>query len=163
MANVKPVPEGFHTVTPHLVVRDAKKAIDFYQKAFGAQVLNPPHLTPDGKVMHASIKIGDSIIMLADEFPEMGGSSAPQSPGNTPLSLHLYVPDVDSTFNRAVSAGAQVKMPVTDMFWGDRYGQVVDPSGHVWSVATHKEEVTPAEMERRGKEMFASMKEKKTA
>jgi len=152
---VKPIPEGMHTVTPHLAIRGAAGAIEFYKKAFGAQERGA-HKTPDGKVMHAELKIGDSIVMLADEF--LGAPlQAPQSLGGTTTVLHLYVEDVDSWFNRAVGAGATVVMPVMDCFWGDRYGQVKDPFGHLWSLATHKEDVEPAELEKRGAAAMAEM------
>ena len=151
----KPIPEGLHTVTPHLAVRDAGKAIEFYKKAFGAQVRGV-HNTPDGKVMHAELKIGDSVLMLADEFH---GSPclSPQTVGGTTNVLHMYVEDADATYNRAVTAGASALMPVTDMFWGDRYGQVKDPFGHLWAIATRKEIPTPAELEKRAAEAFAEM------
>ena len=148
----KPIPEGMHTVTPHLVVNGAAKAIDFYKRAFGAQELGR-HPTPDGRIMHAAIRIGDSAIFLADEFPEMGSDRAPSNGAS--VVLHVYVPNVDTVFNQAVSAGAKVKMPLSNMFWGDRYGQVIDPFGHHWSLATHVEDVTPEEMKRRGEAMFS--------
>ncbi len=153
MSNAKPVPEGMHTVTPHLVVRGAAKAIDFYKQAFGAEELGRS-ATPDGRIMHAAIRVGDSVIFLADEFTEMGGLKAPE-PGKSPVVLHLYLPDVDASYDRAVRAGANVKMPVADMFWGDRYGQVTDPFGHTWSLATHKEDLSREEADRRGREFFA--------
>ncbi len=155
---VKPIPEGFHTLTPHIVVGDAKKAIEFYKRAFGAQVLYVHH-TPDGKVMHATLKIGDSPFMLNDEFPSMGARS-PQALGGSPVTINIYVEDVDRLFNQAVSAGATVKMPLMDQFWGDRFGHIVDPFGHQWSLATHKEDVSPEEMEKRGKAAFAEMAKK---
>jgi PhnB protein len=143
----KPIPAGFHTVTPYLVVRGAAKAIDFYKRAFGAEErMRMPG--PEGRVMHAEIQIGDSILMLSDEMPDMG-SKSPQTLGGSPGSLFLYVQDVDRAFQRAVDAGAQVKMAVADMFWGDRFGQVVDPFGHEWGLATHKEDLTPQEIARR--------------
>lgn len=146
-AKVQPIPKGYHVVTPSIVVRGAAEAIEFYKKAFGAKELyRMPG--PDGKVMHAEIKIGDSIVMLADEFPQMG-SSAPQTVGGTASSLLIYTRDVDALFNQAVAAGAKVAMPVSDMFWGDRYGKVTDPFGHQWQLATHKENVTPKEMAKR--------------
>jgi len=157
-AKVKPVPEGFHTLSPHLTVRNAAKAIEFYQKAFGAEVKGV-HYTPDRKVLHASLKIGDSLLMLNDEFPEMGGRSA-EALGGSPVTINLYVEDVDRLFSQAVAAGAKVTMPLADQFWGDRYGQVVDPFGHRWALGTHKEEVAPEEMERRAKAMFAEMAKK---
>ena len=156
--NVKAVPDGTHTITAHLSVRDAHKAIDFYQKAFGAQLLHM-HKTPDGKVMHASLKIGDSQLMLADEFPGMGTPS-PQALGGSPVVLNIYVEDVDTLFNQAVAAGAKVTMPLADQFWGDRYGQIVDPFGHHWALGSHVEDVAPEEMERRANAMFCGNVEK---
>jgi PhnB protein len=144
---VNPVPDGYHTATPYLVVKNAANAIEFYSKAFGAsEVMRLPG--PGGKVMHAEIKIGDSYIMLADEFPEMGARS-PESLGGTPVSILLYVPDVDVRFEQAVAAGATVQRAVQDQFYGDRSGTLVDPFGHVWSLATHQEDVSPQEMEKR--------------
>ena len=149
-----PIPEGFRTATPYLVIRDAAKAIEFYKKAFGAQVrFTMP--TPDGKVAHGEIQIGDSIIMIADENPDWGVIS-PQTLNGSASSVFLYVPDVDATFKQAIAAGATEAMPVADMFWGDRYGKVVDPFGHRWDLATHVEDVTPAEMEERGKKFMAA-------
>lgn len=155
---VKAVPEGSHTITAHLVVRDADKAIEFYKKAFGAQTVGVHH-SPDGKVMHADLKIGDSHVMLADEFPQMG-SKAPQSLGGSPVVLNIYVEDVDALFNRAVGAGATVTMPLANQFWGDRYGQIVDPFGHRWALGSHIEDVPPDELERRSKAAFAEMAKK---
>ena len=149
----KPIPEGMHTITPHLIVNGAAKAIDFYKRAFGAQELGR-HAMPDGRIMHAAIKIGDSTVFLNDEFPEMGGERAPVD-GHSPVTLHLYVPDADAVFNQAVSAGAKVAMPLENMFWGDRYGTVVDPFGHHWAIATRVEDVTPEEMNRRAEAMFS--------
>jgi uncharacterized glyoxalase superfamily protein PhnB len=160
---VKPVPEGFHTITPHLTVRDAKKAIEFYKKAFGA-IEQGVMTTPDGKVMHAQLRIGDSPIMLNDESPEWGNLS-PLSTSGAGFTIHLYVEKVDDVFNQAVKAGASASMPVMDMFWGDRYGQLKDPYGYTWSVATHIADLSPQEMEKAGKEAMAAMaqKQKKTA
>jgi PhnB protein len=141
---VKPIPDGFHTVTPHLVVKGASEAIDFYRRAFGAEEVFRFE-TPAGGVAHAEIRVGDSRVMLAEECPEMGGRG-PLAIGGTPVTLALYVKDVDRAFAQAVAAGATVRMPVADMFWGDRYGQVIDPFGNVWSLATHVKDVTPAEM-----------------
>ena len=147
--SVKPIPEGYHSVTPYLIVRGGAAAIDFYSKAFGAvELFRFP--APDGKVGHAEIKIGDSPIMLADEYPDMGYHS-PLSIGGSAVSLMIYVEDVDSVFNRAVEAGATVKEALQDKFYGDRNGTVVDPFGHIWHIATHKEDVSPDEMERRAK------------
>jgi uncharacterized glyoxalase superfamily protein PhnB len=158
---VKPIPEGFHTLTPHITVRDAAGAIDFYKKALNAQVLNRSD-TPNGKVMHASLKIGDSILMLNDEFPEMGGALAPR--GEVPgFALHVYVENVDKLFAQAVAAGAVVKMPLMDQFWGDRYGHILDPFGFKWALATHVRDVSPEEMERAQQEMATRMPQKKTA
>jgi PhnB protein len=158
---VKPIPEGFHTLTPHITVRDAAGAIDFYKKALNAQVLNRSD-TPNGKVMHASLKIGDSILMLNDEFPEMGGALAPRGEASG-FALHVYVEDVDKLFAQAVAAGAVVKMPLMDQFWGDRYGHILDPYGFKWALATHVRDVSPEEMERAQKEMATQMPRKKTA
>ena len=145
----KPIPEGYHSVTPYLIVRGGVDAIDFYKKAFGAvELFRLP--SPDGKVGHAEIKIGDSPIMLADEYPDMG-YHGPQSIGGSPVSLMIYVEDVDAVFARAVEAGAEIKEALQDKFYGDRMGTVTDPFGHVWHLATHKEDVPMEEMERRAK------------
>jgi len=145
---VKRVPEGFHAITPHLIVRNTVEAIEFYKRAFGAeQLVRMPG--PDGRsTMHAELQIGDSRLLLCDEFPEWGAQS-PESLGGTPVTLHLYVDDADKAFQRAVTAGAQVTMPLKDQFWGDRYGKVKDPFGHEWSIATHIEDVAPEELKRR--------------
>ncbi len=146
---VKPIPEGYHSVTPYLIIKGAADAIEFYKKAFGAtELFRFP--TPDGKIGHAEIKIGDSPIMLADEVTEMGYKS-PQTLGGSPVSLGIYVEDVDTIFNQAVTAGASIREALQDKFYGDRIGTLVDPFGHVWHVATHKEDVSPEEMERRAK------------
>jgi PhnB protein len=155
-SQVKAVPEGFHTITPHLTVRDANGAIEFYKKAFGAQVLNVAP-GPGGKVLHAAIKIGDSIVMLNDEFPEFGGQLGPSATAGSPVALHIYLDNVDAAFERAVSAGATVKMPLMDQFWGDRYGVVTDPFGHRWSLATHTRDMSPEEMQREQEKAFAKM------
>lgn len=141
---VKPIPEGMHTITPHLVCAGAADAIGFYVKAFGAVELGRMP-GPDGKLMHAQVKIGDSMLMLVDEMPQWG-ALGPKALKGSPVTLHLYVPDVDASFAQAVAAGATVTMPVTDMFWGDRYGQVQDPFGHNWSIATHKRDLTDAQI-----------------
>ncbi len=144
MPQVKPVPEGMHTVTPHLVCAGAAEAIEFYKKAFGAvEMARLPG--PQGKLAHAMIRIGDSVVMLVDEFPEMGALS-PSSLKGSPVTIHLYVDNVDATVERAVKAGAKITMPVADQFWGDRYGQLVDPFGHRWSVGTHVRDVSMQEM-----------------
>jgi PhnB protein len=145
----KPIPEGYHTVTPYLIIRGAAAAIEFYQTAFGAtELFRFP--APDGKIGHAEIKIGDSPIMLADEYPEMGYKS-PQTLGGSPVSLMIYVDDVDTVFDQAVAAGAKTREAVSDKFYGDRIGTLEDPFGHVWHVSTHKEDVSVEEMERRAK------------
>jgi len=152
---VRAVPEGTHTITPHLVVRGADKAIEFYKTGLGGAIKGI-FKSPGGKVMHAGIKIGDSQVFLADESPEMG-SKAPQTLGGTPVVLNIYVENVDSLFNQAVAAGAAVTQPLQNQFWGDRYGQVRDPFGHAWGLAQHVEDVAPDELERRGKALFAEM------
>lgn len=157
MANkVNPVPPGFHTVTPHLIVRDAAAAIDFYRRAFGAEeIFRMPG--PNGQgVAHAEIRLGNSVLMLAEEWPGLN-CKGPTSLGGTSVKLHLYVDDCDALFDRAVKAGAKASMPVADMFWGDRYGTVTDPFGHDWGLATHKEDLTPEEMDRRAKIALAEM------
>ncbi len=154
---VKPVPQGYHSATPYLTVSDAAGAIDFYKRAFGAQETMRMD-APGGKIGHAEIKIGDSMIMLGDEMPGMGNQS-PQTLHGTTAGIMLYVEDADKLFNQAVSAGAQVDTPLADMFWGDRYGKLKDPFGHSWAVATHKEDVAPAEMQKRMEEAIANMKQ----
>jgi len=154
--SVKPVPEGFHTLTPYLSVKGAAQAIDFYKKAFGAtERYRLPG--PDGKTVgHAEIVIGDSIVMLADEMPEYGNQS-PQSLNGTPVNFALYVEDADRAFQRAVSAGAKVLRPLADQFYGDRAGCVQDPFGHKWTLMTHKEDVSPEEMKQRVAGEYAKM------
>jgi len=156
--NVKPVPEGTHTLTVHLMVREGTKAVEFYQKALGAKLLHV-HNTPDGKVMHAALQLGDSQFALADEFPGMS-LPAPQTLGGTSVVMNVYVEDVDALFNRAVAAGATARMPLANQFWGDRYGQITDPFGHTWALATHVEDVAPDEMARRADTLFAQMAKK---
>ena len=151
----KPVPSGYRTLTPALTVRGGKAAVDYYQRVFGATVRHIMDM-PDGKIMHAELQMGDSVVMLSDEFPDWGALS-PQSIGGTASSLNLYVDDVDTVFNQAVAAGATVMRPVEDQFWGDRTGQLLDPFGHKWLVATRIEEVTPEETERRGQEWAKSV------
>jgi len=153
--SVKPVPDGYHTLTPFLTVRDAVRAIEFYKQAFGA-VERGVAKGPDGKVMHAELKIGDSIIMLSDEYPEFG-SLSPQSTGGAGMGLHIYLDGVDAAFDRAVKAGAQVEMPVMDQFWGDRYGKLKDPFGHNWSIATHIKDLSMDEMKQGMDEAMAKL------
>lgn len=150
-SDAKPIPEGMHTVTPHLVCAGAADAIEFYKKAFGATELSRIPGS-DGKVMHASIRIGDSVIMLNDEMPEWG-TFGPKSLKGSSVTIHLYVEDADSAFDKAVRAGAKVTIPVADMFWGDRYGKVEDPFGHQWSIGTHTRDVTPEEMQKAMQQM----------
>ena len=142
---VKPIPEGMHSVTPHLVCAGAADAIEFYQKAFGA-VEEARLPGPQGRIMHAMIRIGDSAVMLVDEMPEWG-ALGPKALKGSPVTIHLYVQDVDAFVARAVKAGAKVTMPVADMFWGDRYGKLEDPFGHHWSVGTHMRDVSKEEMQ----------------
>jgi PhnB protein len=155
---VKPVPDGYHTVTPFLTIRDAARAIEFYKAAFGAEARGIMK-GPDGKIMHAELKIGDSIIMLSDEFPEMG-SVSPQSLGGSSTGLHIYLDNVDAAFEKAVKAGAQVEMPVMDQFWGDRYGKLQDPFGHKWSIGTHIKDLSMDEMKKGMDEAMAKWQEK---
>lgn len=155
-AAVKPIPDGMPTIIPHLIVRGADKALDFYAKAFGAKEIGRmPMPGPDGstRIGHAEMRVGDSVLFFADEFPEWQ-SLSPQSIGGTPVTIHLYVEDVDAVYQRALDAGATAKMPPMNMFWGDRYGKVVDPFGHEWSLATHIEDVPMEELTAR---MMASM------
>jgi PhnB protein len=152
------VPEGFHTVTPQLTLDNAAQAIDWYKKALGAEELSRAP-GPDGKLMHAEIKIGDSKIMLNDAVM---GNKGPKMLGGSPASLWIYVDDCDALFNRAVGAGAQVRMPMADMFWGDRCGSVIDPHGYSWTVATHKEDLTREEIEKRQEEFFKQFAQQHT-
>lgn len=152
-ARVQAVPSGFHTLTAHLTVGNGNQAVDFYKRAFGAkEVARMP--APDGSLMHAELKIGDSMIMLAGEMP--GRSKSPKSLGGSPVTLSLYVSDADEFFMRAVQAGARVTMPLENQFWGDRYGQLEDPFGHIWAVATHIENLTPQEMMKRAQAAFSA-------
>jgi len=151
---VKPIPEGYHSVTPYLIVKGGADAIEFYKKAFGAtELFRFP--APGGKIGHAEIKIGDSPIMLADEFPEMG-HKAPQSEAGSPVGLMIYVNDVDTIISQAIAAGGREQRPVKDQFYGDRSGTLVDPFGHIWTVVTHKEDVPMEELERRAKAQTAA-------
>jgi PhnB protein len=153
--SVKPVPEGYHTVTPYLAVDDAAEAIDFYKSAFGAKERVRME-APGGKVGHAELEIGDSLVMLSDPFPQ-STTRSPSELSGTSSSVFLYVEDVDEVVKEAVDAGATVTMEVADQFWGDRFGTVTDPFGHVWSIATHIEDVPPEEMAKRAQEAMAAM------
>jgi uncharacterized glyoxalase superfamily protein PhnB len=144
MSKTQPVPKGFHTVTPHLVVRNAAGALDYYRRAFGAEILEKLAAPGGGPIMHATVRIGDSLVMLNDE---MEGQKGPE--GSSPVTIHLYVPNADATYRNAVDAGGQSIMPVSDMPWGDRYGILADPYGHSWAVATRVEEVSEEELYRR--------------
>ena len=155
MAAVKPIPTGFHSITPHLIVKGADKALDFYRRAFGATE-KVRMAGPGGTIVHAEIEIGDSIVMLGEESVEMG-ARGPLALGGSSVSIMIYCDDADAMFARATGAGATVKMPLDDAFWGDRYGQVTDPFGHVWSIATHKRDMTPADMKKAMDEFFAQM------
>ncbi|MCI0488550.1 MAG: VOC family protein [Blastocatellia bacterium] len=153
-SEVKPIPEGFHTITPGLIVNDAAGAIEFYKEALGAEEI-ARMTTPDGNaIMHSELKIGNSIFFVSDEFPDMG-SRSPKTLGGTPISLNLYLEDVDASFERAVAAGAQAIMPVADMFWGDRFGMIADPFGHTWGLCTHIKDLTSEEVVEASKEYFS--------
>jgi PhnB protein len=151
----KPIPEGYHTISPSLTVDGAAEAIEFYKRAFGATERMRMAM-PDGKVAHAELNIGDSVVMLNDSLPQASVQS-PKQLGGTTTSVFLYVEDVDSVVQDAIDAGAKVTMPVADQFWGDRFGTVSDPFGHHWAIATHKEDLTPEEIAERGREAMASM------
>ncbi len=158
MANVKPIPDGYHTVTPSFTFKDCRKAIEFYKKAFGAKnaQIFP---APDGKsTMHATIEIGNSIIMMGDEMP--GVCSSAQTLGNSPIGLYIYVEDADKLFNQAVTAGATSIMPMSDVFWGDRCGCVVDPFGYKWNIATHKQDLTEEQVKKGAEAFFAQLGKK---
>ena len=150
----QPIPAGYHAVTPSLTLKDTRKALDFYQKAFGAQVIDMfPNLEGPG-VMHATMKIGDSMVMMGDERPDCKSA---ESQGNSPVGLFIYVSDVDAVFKQAVAAGATVTMPVAEMFWGDRAGNVRDPFGYQWMIATHKRDMTKEQIREEAKTFFAQM------
>jgi len=152
--NIKPIPDGYHTLTTYLVVRCAADALEFYKKAFAATELSRLNM-PDGKIAHGEFKIGDSIFMIADENPQCTDIS-PETLGGSPVKLHLYVPDVDTTFADALKAGAKESMPPTNQFWGDRMGSVTDPFGHLWLIGTHIEDVDPSEFQGRMEAFFAA-------
>jgi PhnB protein len=157
---VRAIPEGYHTITPYLTCKSSAEAIDFYKSVFGAKEIMRM-AGPDGKIGHAEIQIGDSKVMLADEFPGM--SAAPKPGTMNSSALFLYLENVDATFNRAVSAGAKVDMPLANQFWGDRYGKLTDPFGHQWALAQHVEDVSPDEMIRRQKEFAEKMAKSQAA
>ena len=149
-------PAGYHTLTPSLIVKDARKAIDFYKRAFGVTEVDVM-TGPDGKVMHAELKIGDSMFMMGEENPAWAQYKSAETLGGSPISLHLYYPDVDAAFQRALDAGAKVEMPVETMFWGDRYGKVKDPFGYTWGLATRVKDLTPEQIRKAGEEWMAKM------
>lgn len=149
----KAVPEGFRTLTPYICVKNAARAIEFYKQAFGAREVHVSRM-PGGKIMNAQLRIGDSMLMLNDEFPPH--CQSPESLGGSPVAIHIYVEDVDKLYNQAVESGATPTMPPMDAFWGDRYGQLKDPFGHIWSIATHIKDMTDEEMQRAGEEFFAA-------
>lgn len=155
MNEVKKIPEGYHSITPALIVKNGDAAIEFYKKGFGAEERCRMKST-DGRVAHAELKLGDSVFMLSDEYPEMKCHS-PNSIGGSPVSMYVYVDDVDSLFDKAVSAGAKVLDPVKDQFWGDRHGRLEDPFGHLWSIATHKKDLSEEEMKSAAEAAFSQM------
>lgn len=156
--SVKPIPDGFNTVSVYLIVPNAVEAADFYQKAFGAEKTTHMEMPGGGGTMHMELRIGSSTVMLTDEN-EQWGAKSPNTLGGTPCSLHLYVNEADAAFKRAVDAGCEVEFPIADMFWGDRYGKVKDPYGHSWGVSTHTEDVPEQEMGKRAEAWFKSMAE----
>jgi uncharacterized glyoxalase superfamily protein PhnB len=158
--NVKPIPEGYHTITPSLICKSSEKAIEFYKKAFGAEELMRIG-RPGGGIMHAEIRVGSSRVMLADEMPDMGCKSA-QAYGGSPVTFYVYVENVDAAFKRATDAGGKSPMPVMDMFWGDRIGQIEDPFGYKWTIAQHTKDMTPEEM-KKGQEAWMAQMQKKRA
>lgn len=151
----KGTPKDRHTLTPHLVIRDANQAVAYYKRAFGAEEMSR-FGGPDGQIMHAMLKIGDSMFTLSDEYPDMG-SRSPKWYNGTTVSMYIYCDDVDAVFKRAIEAGGTSVMPVQDMFWGDRWGKLTDPFGHEWSIATHKEDIAPEEMAKRAQEAMKNM------
>ena len=157
----KPIPSGYHSVTPSFTFKDSKKAIEFYTKAFGAKVLDL-FPGPSGQgIMHATLQIGDSIVMMGDENPAAENcAKSAETLGSSPISLYLYVPNVDAAFSQAVAAGAAATMPVADMFWGDRVGQIKDPFGYLWTIATHKQDLTNDEIRKGAEAFFAQMAKK---
>ncbi len=156
-AKVQAIPKGYHTLTPYLIIDNAREAIEFYKKAFGAKEIFV--MEKDGKIGHAEMKFGDSMVMLADEYPQMN-ARGPKSIGGSPVSMHLYMKDVDQVIKQAVAAGATLTHPVSDKFYGDRSGGVIDPFGHSWHVSTHIEDVPPKELKRRAEEFCAAQGQK---
>lgn len=153
----QPIPEGYHTLTPSFTFKDSQKAIDFYKKAFGAKVLDlMPNLNGPG-IMHATIQIGNSILMMGDEMPSSGCSKSAETLGNCPISLYLYVNDADAAFKQALAAGATQTMPMMDMFWGDRAGSLKDPFGYSWMIATHQQDLTKDQIKKGAEAFFSSM------
>ena len=152
---VRPIPEGYHTLTPYLAVEDAARAIEFYKDAFGAEEIHRMP-GPDGSIAHAELQIGDSKLMLSDPFPQ-SNVRPPSERGGPTASVFMYVDDADAVFEQAQTAGATVSMPLEDMFWGDRFGSLTDPFGHIWSIATHKEDLSEEEMAERSKAAMAEM------
>ena len=153
---VRAIPEGFHSITPYLTVNNTAAAIEFYKRAFEARETSRLY-DPDGKnIINAELKIGDSIVLLSDEFPQES-SRSPSSIGGTAVTLHIYSEDVDRVFNQAISAGATVVMPIMNAFWGDRYGQLKDPFGHIWSIATHKKDLSQEEIQKAGESVMREM------
>jgi len=160
MSQVKKIPDGYHSITPYLIVNNGSEAIQYYKKIFGAKE-HGRMMTPDGKrIAHAEIEIGNSRLMLADEFPEMN-SLSPKTIGGSPVGLFLYIDDVDKIVSQAVAEGAKVLMEVEDQFWGDRYGSIEDPFGHRWSISTHIKDLTEEELKKAAEEAFAKMPENK--
>lgn len=156
----KPIPEGYHTITPSFTFKDSKKAIEFYKKAFGAKVLDLLPSPDGGRTMHATIQIGDSILMMGDEMPDSNCSRSAESLGASPISLYVYVPNVDAAFKQAIAAGAKEVMPVMDMFWGDRCGTLKDPFGYQWMIGTHKQDLTNDQIQKGAEAFFAQMAKK---
>ena len=155
MNEIEKIPKDYHSITPVLIVKNGDEAIEFYKKGFGVE--ERCHMIgPDGRIAHAELKLGDSLFMLSDEYPEMECHS-PKTIGGSPVSMYVYVDDVDSVFNRAISAGAKALNPVKDQFWGDRHGRLEDPFGHLWSIATHKKDLSEEEMKKAAEAAFSQM------
>ncbi|HKQ20692.1 MAG TPA: VOC family protein [Nitrososphaeraceae archaeon] len=155
MNEIEKIPKDYHSITPALIVKNGDEAIEFYKNGFGVEERSRMK-GPDGRVAHAELKLGDSVFMLSDEYPEMKCLS-PKTIGGSPVSMYVYVDDVDSIFNKAISAGAKVLDPVKDQFWGDRHGRLEDPFGHLWSIATHKKDLSEEEMKKAAEAAFSQM------